>query len=273
MKALKLANQFRTVSRTLEAVHYPSIHQFVEAIKPHENLPKDSISGAHCSKGSWAGSSNMEEAFQIVSGFNNKVAEIKTGLAKVEQKQFEFTPQANKYSGRVNVASMLSGVENCRIRFREEAVAPKLISIYIQMNALSNINASNFVNKAVAVANAVNNLERAGYRVEVIGYSYSKMTAATYSLITIKVKHFEDTLSLGQLYGIFAPSTFRRLIFRHIELYFTASDNVPSGYGYSADWNSPAGTINIPRSQAFDNLDDAVNFVNNRISQLKNAVI
>ncbi len=264
MRAIQLSNPRRVVTPTLESYSYNSIHEFVEALKSGEHLPK---SDAHREgKAHWYGSYDIAEAYKIIAGFNNKVQEIKTGLIKLQSHKTELTPQANKYSGRVNVASMLSGVENCRVRFRDEEQPSKLLTLYVQMNALANVSSTNFVNKAIAIANAVNNLEKEGIKVELVGYSYSSMTPKVHSLVTIKIKSYEDTLSLGQLYGVLAPSTFRRLMFRHLELFWASSLVVPEGYGYSADWvSNPKGSVNIPRSKSYDTLDEAVKYVNHKI--------
>lgn len=268
MMLVKLDNPKRKITADKEEFHYSSITEFVQAINKGKDKPLGQ--SAWRNNDEWFGSDSIDEAFEILKGFNNKVQEIKTGLAALQGRVSEYVPEANRFSGSVNIGAMLSGVENCRVRVREKFVEQKSVTIYVQMNALSNISASNFVNKAIAIANLVTNLEKKGSRVEVIGYSYSKYTSKR-GLVTIMIKPFGSMMSLGQLYGAFAPSTFRRLIFRHLELYWTHGISVPEGYGYSEDWNdNPKGTINIRRNSAFDTLEGAVNFVNYNLKQLKN---
>lgn len=261
---LKLTNRFQNEEGT--EAHYPSIGDFINEIKRGDGL---SYYQSHDNTSSdWWGSSTFEEAYPILEGFNNKVDEIKLGLEAIRNTAPEYIPQANRFSGRVNVAAMLSGVENCRVRVREEERDQPMVTIYVQMNALSDVSSTNFVNKAVAIANAVHELEKAGKRVELVGYSYSIIIGNSNQLVTIKVKSLDSTLSLGQLYGAFAPSTFRRLIFRHIEMFWKNGDRVPEGYGTSLNYTPPDNkAINIPRDSAFNTLKGAVEFVNSKVKQ------
>jgi hypothetical protein len=165
---------------------------------------------------------------------------------------------------------MLSGVENCRIRFREKETTSSHITMYVQMNDLSGVSEKDFINKAIAVANAVKELEKKGTRVELFGYYYSRYidNSRLKTLIILPIKKASATLSLGQLYGVFAPSTFRRLIFRHLELFSTLAD--PEGYGASEDWSdapNDSKTVVIHRGSHFNKLTTAIEYINNRVSE------
>lgn len=258
----KLKNAFGVITSESETYKYPSITALVNMLAIGKAFP----SAQSTMKDSWSGSTDIDEAYQILEGRNNKVDQIATGLASLKGVATELLPQANRFSGRTNVAAMLSGVENCRVRFREQEVEQKMITMYVQVNALADVSPENFINKAIAVANAINNLERSGARVEVIAYSHSRYCGKQ-SHIEYKVKDFSQTLSLGQLYGSFAPSTFRRLIFRHIELFWTTGTHLDESYGYSNDFEAPKDAINIPRHKSYDTLQGAVNYVNYLIGE------
>ncbi len=263
MRGLNISNPFRSVAGNQVTYNYPSLGAFINEVKKG---PARTGGSSEENDADFSLSDNMDHAYRILAGENDKVATIVNNLKSLKAMNVEFMPQANKFSGRVSVPAMLSGVENCRTRFREEETQQQMVTLSIQINDNCMTPAKDFVNKATAVANAINNLEKQGKRVEVYGYSYNLFPSNKLTEMTvIKMKRFEDTLSIGQLYGLFAPSTFRRLWFRHLELFWQLGQ-IPIGYGQSPSSTKGAKGIAIPVSHQFSTLESAVKYVDGIIN-------
>lgn len=265
VRSANLKCEYKKVVGNFSTYTYPSMGAFVTDVMRGENSSYEYGSSQKNSY-SFSLSSNIKQALDILMGSHDKIKQISSNLRSLEGKAVEFMPQANKFSGRVSVPAMLSGVENCRNRFREEETKKPTVTLSVQINDNCGIPAEYFVNKATAVANAINELEKNGMRVELYGYTYSEFDGGKKEMVLIKMKRFEDTLSLGQLYGLFAPSTFRRLWFRHLEL-FWAGSYVPDGYGMSIANSQHAPGINIPTSGRYNSIDSSVRYINEYIRE------
>lgn len=106
----------------------------------------------------------------------------------------------------------------------------KYINIVVNFWEPGYMDASIFINKAIAVAHAVDHLENNGYRVNLtaIAYCYHGKGQKCTDLTVVNIKKYQEKMAIGQISGALHPSFMRRLLFRHQEHFVPELER---GYG------------------------------------------
>lgn len=214
----------------------------------------------------WAGASSYQEAVEIATR-GVDLGKVKTELNKLEHSRQEMDLIMNTTGSIVNMDAYLSGQPENMFEFPIVEQPTKFLNLFIDVTEHCYVGAKEMINKAVALASTVDDLENNGYRIaitigNVISFDKSfqgESVSGTTALATmIKIKDYHQSLSIGQLTGCCHPSFLRLLLFRHFEHYFKHVGGTPEGIGRSAGLkdiediiknNCEKDTVFIPNSR------------------------
>lgn len=197
---------------------YSNLEEFlidITILPPHQ-LDKDR------NDSSWSGAENDQHAMEIArTGYDLQKIDI-----KINQMEVSGVPQMDivwDVSGSVvDVGAFLSGEPENMIDF-PIVDNKQFIQIFVDTCENSGVSGDNILNKAAAVAYAVDKLESSNFRVELhIVYPYDKVCEERMyenHIICLKIKGFQEKISVGQIAGCVAPSFQRHLMFRHQDKY------------------------------------------------------
>ena len=216
----------------LKVSKYNSLEEFISFT---DACPKYGID-----YGSWCGAENYSEAVTI--------AREGTDLQRAEQtlKQLEHTrpimQQVMDVTGSVvNMDAYLSGLPENMMEFPIVEEPTKFLNLFVDVSESGFVSSERLVNKAIAVASIVDDLENNGYRVAVtVGMVSSQrksfngvlMDDYTSTLVAmVKIKEYHKVLSVGQLIGCCHPSFLRVLMFCYINGTYRNFGGPAKGYG------------------------------------------
>lgn len=206
---------------------YNSLEEFLTDV---ENTPAHKLASSN-RYGGWEGAKSFAHASEIVRGG--------VDLSKVDMKVKEFESvgtmqmdSVHDVSGAVvDMGAYLEGIPENMIDF-PLIDNKKFIQVFVNTCEHSGVGAEEIVNKAAAIAYLIDHLEsEKNYRVELsVVYPVKEIDRKTQEnhMINVKIKGFQEKLSIGQVYGCMAPCFQRVMMFRHNEKYTTA---VNYGYG------------------------------------------
>lgn len=218
----------------LKITKYNSLEEFIAWT---DSCPKDELN----LRGSWSGANSYAEAVDIARK-GKELQRAEQELKELQHTRQEMVQVMDVTGSVVNMDAYLSGVPENMMEFPIIEEATKFINLLIEVGENAYVSSQQMVNKAIAVASIVDDLENSGYRVGITvcdlnGFNKSYTTGSelnTYSsaLVTaIKIKDYHQPLSIGQLIGCCYPSFLRGLIFAHFYGIFKRVGGPPSGKG------------------------------------------
>lgn len=207
---------------------YETLEDFIADI---QTCPKYQINDH---SGSWSGARSFEDAIKKArEGYSLKSLEV-----KIDQIDHFGMPQMEivyDVSGAVvDMGAFLSGVPENMMDFpiTEEK---RFVQVYVDVCENSGVDSNRILNKAAAVAYAVDKLESMNYRVELVAFypidhiSGERHHNNVNHAIAVKIKGYMEKLSVGQIAGCVAPSFQRHLVFRHNDKHA-----YPVAFGYGS---------------------------------------
>lgn len=190
---------------------------------------------------SWAGCKSYEHAVDIA----RKGVELEratTALKQLEHSRQEMV-QVNDVTGSVvNMDAYLQGLPENMMEFPIVEEPTKFLNLLVEVGENSYVSSEQMVNKAIAIASVVDNLENNGYRISINvcdlnafakSYTTGRESFSHDCILAtvVKIKDYHQSLSIGQLIGCCHPSFLRGLIFTHYYGIFKNVGGPPMGKG------------------------------------------
>jgi hypothetical protein len=263
--------------KELKVVKFSHLNEFIEWTKKCPNID---------GRGSWSGAGSYQKAIEIATKGVN-LGKVQTELKKIQHSRPEMDLILDVTGSIVNMDAYLTGQPENMFEFPIVEQPTKFLNLFIDVTEHAYITAEQMVNKAVALASTVDDLENNGYRVSLTvgnviafdkSYSGEYVSGTTAMATIIKIKEHQQPLSVGQVTGCCHPSFLRMLCFRHYEYYFKNVGGTPPGIGRSASLSdiqtvlnehADKDTIFIPNSSIargnLSSVESALEMINNYI--------
>lgn len=194
----------------------------VNLMEKHGRL--SSISGSH----DFTGTHSFVEALTIArEGYDLEKLDLAIQAAESTENLRTMEVVMDVAGSVVEMGAFMAGIPENMMEFpMVEDV--KFMHIVMDTGEICDVDSQVFLNKSAATAWLVDHLENNGYRVK-LDVMYNN-TGGEYGAeaVMVTVKDFQEPLAIGQVAGTMHPGFFRRLMFRHIEIYY---NRIPWGYG------------------------------------------
>jgi len=201
--------------------YYPHVSEFLSDIAdcPQENIRNSSIENQ--GRTEFTGTPDYETAHKCTTEgydmeeFNNTRATI-TSQSKVSSQINEIYDVQGSY---VDVGRFLEGEPECMVDF---AQAPKsqALDIFLTISEPWLITAGQMRNRAAIICCLVDDLEKMGVRCRIHVIDFRDYVKSKRSFYSVRLKNFDEPLSVAKISGASHPSFFRRIAFRHTEKYY-----------------------------------------------------
>lgn len=181
----------------------------------------------------WSGASSYDHALSIVrQGVD--LGRAKEEVHKLEHSRQEMVQTMDVCGSVVNMDAYLSGEPENMFDLPLKEQPTKFLTLAIDVGEHARTDASEMVNKAVAIASMVDSLENSGYRVSVevmfvslFDVGFDGAIGRSTLIAMTKIKEHHQPLSIGQLTGCFHPSFLRVLMFSHTHRVFQKYGSTP----------------------------------------------
>jgi hypothetical protein len=221
---------------TIHKQHFASLTAVVDYINatPRNWSIKSSEAGDR--DYSWDLSAGYQGACKLASlGWQQGARNLATGLERLRPQATAHYKRYAVSGQRLSVVRYVTGNPRCMVKKATDQNAKPAIRLAVNVCANAGTTAENMSNYGLAIASYVEQLEQAGYKVEVLAVIPDKLDAqrikrAVYSWT---VKGLYDRMNFSDMaFSIGHPACFRRLGFALIER--TPSETV-YGYGAASD--------------------------------------
>jgi len=236
-KAKVIPKQFDRFGSLLEFVTR------VEKINPSDKWPKPPTEASDKADEGFSLTKNRAAALKLArEGWTDGLKQIKQALLEIDAPPQVLPEPWQDVSGEIfNLDAVLQGQPEDMICYLpQESTKPRVIRIAFDFGHSANVDTQDIIDRGAAIASAVNDIEAANIRVELVAYAVMapgsgssggrSSTPKTFTSITIKEP--DAHLDMERLVFVCAhPSFLRRLYFRYCEGMPDFWARCGSGYG------------------------------------------
>ena len=209
---------------------YDTLSDFLTEVTTGKAKDPSAEAASQTGSKKFTGTANFEESLKIAregKDLGKIDVDLKTlrGMTEVPQMTTEYDVRG----AEVNIGMFLEGVPECMVDY-QIADETRYTTLAVDLSESSRVEASVFVNKAVAIGSLVERLELNNTRVRVIVYMDIEIGYGDRLTIGVTIKDHQNNIGIAQVMGCLHPGFFRRLIFTWMEKFY--HDPNRHAYGY-----------------------------------------
>ncbi len=242
--------------------HYAEVLEEIRDVKTARNSSHDNGS-------SWAGTSDFQEALDLILKPNKpaphsvdvEIKRIETKIKNTLKKKgilTEYIVESYTYDvegEEIDIAKLIEGDPNCYLKANRKYTG-FYYDLHVNFAVNSNMSVDTIIDAYSKVIATIVQLERRGYKIRLIASGIFKGSGsgagdtAKNIVISVPVKHYDTPISIDGIVKVLYPSFLRRLAFKILEVNFDKT--LQGGYGQAV--SGTEGVVTTDSSLCEDTL-------------------